>query len=38
MEELNPRMATGSSPVYQRDEKRSFFLAADKWTDAFLSL
>ena len=25
-------------PFYHRDEKRSFFLAADQWNDAFLSL
>ena len=38
MGEQNPRLTTGSSPVYHRDEKRSFFLAADQCTDAYLSL
>ena len=49
MEEQNPRLTRGSSPVhprflrglsavYQWDEKRSFFLAADQWSNAFLSL
>ena len=38
MAEQNLRLTTGSSPVYKRDEKRSFFLAADQWTDAYLSL
>ena len=29
----------GTNPaVYQRDERRSLFLAADQWTDAYLSL
>ena len=37
-EEQNQRLTTGLSPVYQRDEKRSLFLAADQWYDAFLSL
>ena len=32
------RFITGLSPVYQRDEKRSLFLAADQWNEAFLSL
>ena len=32
------RFITGLSAVYQRDEKRSLFLAADQWTEAFLSL
>ena len=34
MEEQNPRLTTGSSAVYQRDEKRSPFLAANQCTDA----
>ena len=38
MEERNLRLTTGCSPVFQGDEKRSLFLAADKWNDAFLSL
>ena len=38
MEEQNPRLNRGSSAVYHRDEKRSLFLAADQWNDAFLSL
>ena len=38
MEEHNDRLTTGLCPVYPRDEKRSLFLAADQWTDAFLSL
>ena len=37
MGEQNPRLTTGLSVVYQWDEKRAFFLAADQWTDAFLS-
>ena len=37
-EEVNPRLTSGLSPVYQRDEKRSLFLAADQWNDAFSSL
>ena len=35
---IDPRLTRGLSPVYHRDEKRSLFLAADQWTDAFLSL
>ena len=35
MGEQNPRLNRGSSPVYHRDEKRPFFLAADQWTDLF---
>ena len=39
MEEQKPaqdrRFIRGSSAVWQRDEKRSLFLAADQWTDAF---
>ena len=49
MWEQNPRLTRGSSPVsprflrgfsavYKRDEKRSFFLAADQWTIAFFVL
>ena len=38
MEEQSPRLTAGLSPVYQRDEKRSSFLAADQCTDAYLSL
>ena len=38
MGEQNPRLTTGSSALYNRDEKRSFFLPADQWNDAFLSL
>ena len=38
MEERNERLTRGLSAVYQRDGKRSLFLAADQWTDAFLSL
>ena len=38
MEEQNQRLTTGLSLVYQRDDKRSLFLAADQWYDAFLSL
>ena len=38
MREQNQRMTSGLSAVYPRDEKRSLFLAADTWTDAFLSL
>ena len=34
-EEQNHRLTRGLSPVYQRDEKRSLFLAADQWNDAF---
>ena len=36
--EQNPRLTTGLSAVYHRDEKRSSFLAADQRTDAFLYL
>ena len=35
---VDNRFITGLSAVYQQDEKRSFFLAADQWNDAFLSL
>ena len=35
MREQNQRLTTGLSAVYQRDEKRSSFLAADQWTDAY---
>ena len=38
MEEHNERLTSGLSAAYQRGEKRSLFLAADQWTDAFLSL
>ena len=38
VEEQSPQLTIGSSAVYQLDEKRSFFLAADKWIVAFLSL
>ena len=37
-EEQNQRLTTGSSAVYHRDEKRSLFLAAERWNDTFLSL
>ena len=37
-EEQNPRLTGGLSAVYQGGEKRSLFLAADQWTDAFSSL
>ena len=36
MEEQNPRFSRGSSVVYQRDEKRFLFLAADQVTDAYV--
>ena len=35
---VDERFIRGLSAVYHRDEKRSFFLAADQWTVAFLSL
>ena len=35
---VEKRFIRGLSAVYHRDEKRSSFLAADQWTDAFLSL
>ena len=35
MEEQKNQWTTGLSAVYQWDEKRSLFLAADQWTDAF---
>ena len=35
---VHHRLTTVSSAVYQRDEKRSLFLAADQCTDAYLSL
>ena len=38
MEEHNEWLTSGLSAVYQPDEKRSLFLAASQWTDAFLSL
>ena len=38
IEEQNQRLTRGLPPVYERDEKRSLFLAADQWTEAFLSL
>ena len=38
MEEQNPRLTRGLSAVYHRGEKRSSFLDADQWTDAYLSL
>ena len=38
MREQSPRLTTDLSAVYQRDEKRSLFLAAEQWTDAYLSL
>ena len=38
MEEHNDRLTSGSFAVYPQDEKRSLFLAADQWTDTFLSL
>ena len=31
----NQQLTRGLSLVYQRDEKRSSFLAADQWNDAF---
>ena len=34
----HPRLTTGLSAVYHRDEKRSSFLDADECTDAYLSL
>ena len=34
-EEQNQRLTRGLSPIYQRGEKRSLFLAADQWNDAF---
>ena len=37
-EEPNQRLTSGLSAVYQRGEKRSLFLAADQWNNAFLSL
>ena len=37
-EEQNQQLTTGLSVVDQRDEKRALFLAAEQWTDAFLSL
>ena len=36
--EQNPRLTRGSSAVYQRDKKRSSFLAADQFPDAYFSL
>ena len=38
MEEQNPRLKTGLSAVYPREDGRSSFLAADPWTDAYFSL
>ena len=38
MEEQSPRVTTRLSKVNHWEEKRSFFLAADQLTDAFLSL
>ena len=35
---VDERFIRGLSAVYQRDEERSLFLAADQWADAFLSL
>ena len=35
---VDPRFIRGLSAVYQRGKKRSLFLAADQWNDAFLSL
>ena len=32
---VDPRLIIGLSPVYHKDEKRSLFLAADQWNDAF---
>ena len=37
-EEQNVRLTTGLSAVYPRDDGLSSFLAADQWTDAYLSL
>ena len=37
-EEHGNRLTRGLSAVYNRDEKRSLFLAADQWNDDFLSL
>ena len=37
-EEQNQRLTIGLSAVYHPDEKRSLFLAAKRWNDAFLSL
>ena len=36
--EQNVRLTSGLRSLYQRDEKRSVFLAADLITDAYLSL
>ena len=33
---VHPQFITGSSLRYRRDKKRSFFLATDQWTVAFL--
>ena len=38
LEEQNQRLTTSLSAVYQRDDKRALFLAAEQWNDAFLSL
>ena len=32
---VDPRLTSGLSAVYHRDENLSLFLAADQWTDAF---
>ena len=37
MKEQNPRLTRGWPAVFQRDVKRSSFLAADQCTDAYLS-
>ena len=34
---VDNRYIRGLTAVHHRDEKRPFFLAADQWTDAFLS-
>ena len=38
MREQNQQLKSGLEAVYLRDEKRSLFLAADQWTDAFFGL
>ena len=38
MGERNVRLTSGLRPVSPRDDSRSSFLAAEKWTDAYLSL
>ena len=38
LEEQNTRLARDLLAVYDRDDKRSFFLAADLCTDVYLSV